>query len=78
MDLAYGLPVLAALGYSLYVVHHVATRERRKAYLLRRAAGGSKPIRLRKRRPSPRSEMRACEDPTTMMEAIKTRTSPPE
>jgi len=70
VDPTYGLPLLAALGYSLHLVHQIALREKHKAHLLRRAIGGHKRIRFRMPARSPRSEMRAYDHPTTVMEAI--------
>jgi len=77
MELLYGLPTLAALAYAFRAVHRVATLNRRRALLLRRAVSGRRPIRFKDPRPSRRSEMRAYAHPTTVMNEIRTKTTSP-
>ena len=73
MDLAYGIPSLTALILAFAWVRHVARRERtRRPHRARR----SKPPGARSL--SQRSEMRAGEDPITVMESIqRTHSRPP-
>jgi hypothetical protein len=77
MDVMYGLPLLAGLAYSLHVVRRIALRDKRKAYFLRRATGGHQRMRFRKPARSPRSEMRAYDNPTTVAAEIRTTTASP-
>ena len=73
MDLAYGIPSLTALILAFAWVRHVARRERTRR---RQRARQSKPPGVRSL--SQRSEMRAAEDPSTVMESIqRTHSRPP-
>lgn len=76
MDLALGLPVVAALVVGLVAIRRMLTRRRRSLEAYTR----SRDERLRKSKPrdrrTSRAEMRANEDPTTMMGQI--RTLPPK
>lgn len=72
MDLTVGLPLVAALVVGLVAVRRMLTRRRRGLEAYTR----SRDERLKKSRPkdrrSSRAEMRANDDPTTMMGQIRT------
>ena len=73
MDLAFGLPSLAALIIAFAWVRHIGRRDRRHRRDRTRQA---KPRGMRSL--SQRSEMRAGEDPNTVMESIqRTHSRPP-
>jgi hypothetical protein len=67
MDLAIGLPVIAALVVAFVAVRRMLTRRRRSLEAYTR----TRDERLRKSKPrdrrTSRAEMRANDDPTTMM-----------
>ena len=77
MELTYGLPLLAVLIYLLHTVHRFAKRNRATRRLLRSAIGGDA-LKFKDPDPSARSDMRAYDDPTTVMGNIRTTTSSPE
>jgi hypothetical protein len=76
MEMTLGLPLLAGLLYALSVVRKIARRERLRRLQLRRSIGARAPFTFSKPAPSARSEMHAYDDPTTVMEQIRTTTSP--
>jgi len=76
MELTYGLPLLALLIFGLYNVHRMHKRSKAKRRLLRSAIGGGA-MRFKGPEASARSEMRAYDDPTTVMGNIRTTTSSP-
>jgi hypothetical protein len=77
MDPVFAIPILALLVLALYTVNRVAKRNRLRKRMLNSAIGGNKrPLRF-KDKDSPRSEMRAYSDPSTVMGDIKTTTSAP-
>ena len=77
MEIVYAVPLLATLVFALYTVNRVAKRNRLRRRMLRSAIGGDKrPLRF-KDKESPRSEMRAYSDPSTVMGDIRTTTSAP-
>ena len=73
MDLVIALPVLAALVIGLIAVRRVIVRRRRSLEAYTR----TRDLRLRRSRPkdrrTSRAEMRANEDPTTVMGEIRTK-----
>jgi len=71
-----GVPLLVGLLYALSVVRRMARRERLRRLQLRRSTGAREPFTLSKPAQSPRSEMHAFNDPTTVMDQIRTTTSP--
>jgi len=70
MSLVYALPLLIALGFASLAVRHVLEkrRERRLRERLRRRPI---PPKIKSRGNSERSEMRAGEDTTTVLQAIE-------
>jgi len=78
MEIVYAVPLLAALVLALYTVNRVAKRNRLRRRMLHSAIGGdNRPLRFKDRASSPRSEMRAYSDPSTVMGEIRTTTSAP-
>lgn len=78
MEIVYAIPVLAALFYALHVVRRIAKRNKARRRLLHSAIGGDVKFRFRKPKSSPRSEMRANDDPSTVMRGSGTITSSPD
>jgi len=79
MEIVYAAPVLAMLVFALYTVNRVAKRNRLRRRMLRGAIGGDKrALRFKNKESSPRSEMRAFSDPSTVMGEIRTTTSAPD
>lgn len=77
MDPIYAIPLLAVLIVALYTVNRVAKRNRLRRRLLNSAMGrDNRPLRF-KDKDSPRSEMRAYNDPSTVAGNIRTTTSAP-
>ena len=77
MEIVYAIPLLATLVLALYTVNRVAKRNRLRRRMLRSAIGGDKRALRFKDKESPRSEMRAYSDPSTVMGDIRTTTSAP-
>jgi len=75
MEMTLGLPLLAGLLFALGVVRKIGRRERLRKHRLRRSTGASEPFTSSKPPPSARSEMHAYDDPTTVMDQIRTTTS---
>ena len=71
-----GVPLLVGLLYALSVVRRMARRERLRRLQLLRSTGAREPFTLSKPPKSARSEMHAFNDPTTVMDQIRTTTSP--
>ena len=69
MEIVYALPLLAGLFYALHVVRRIVKRNRARRRLLHSAIGGDARFRFRRPKASPRSEMRANDDPSTVMKA---------
>jgi hypothetical protein len=78
MEIVYAVPVLAALFYGLHVVRRAVKRNRARRRLLHSAIGGDAKFRFRKPSSSPRSEMRANDDPSTVLKGTGTITSSPD
>ena len=79
MDIVYAVPILAMLVFALVTANRVAKRNRLRRRLLKSAIGGDKrALRFKDKESSPRSEMRALNDPSTVMGEIRTTTSAPE
>lgn len=78
MEIVYAVPVLAALFYALHVVRRTVKRNRARRRLLQSAIGRDARFRFRKPKSSPRSEMRANDDPSTVMKGTGTITSSPD
>jgi len=76
MEMTFGVPLLVGLLYALGVVRKIGRRERLRKLQLRRSTGAREPMTLSKPTPSARSEMHAYDDPTTVMDQIRTTTSP--
>ncbi len=76
MELTYGLPLLALLIFGLHTVHRMHKRNKARRRLLHSAIGGDA-LKFKDPDPSARSEMRAYDDPTTVMGDIRTTTSSP-
>ncbi|MEP7183464.1 MAG: hypothetical protein ABI886_14890 [Betaproteobacteria bacterium] len=76
MDPIYGLGLLAVLVFGLAVVRRVARREKFRRYQLHRSLNRPLDMPTTTGRASRRSEMRADDDSTTVMERI-TKTKPP-
>jgi len=74
VELVYGLPALVALVVGLVAVRRVIARRKRSLQAYTR----TRDERLRKSKPkdrrSSRAEMRAHEDPTTVMSEMRTKT----
>jgi hypothetical protein len=77
MEIVYALPLLAALFYALHVVRRIVKRNKARRRLLHSAIGGDARFRFRMPKRSPRSEMRANDDPSTVMKGAGTTTSSP-
>ncbi len=78
MEIVYAVPLLATLVIALYTVNRVAKRNRLRRRMLRSAIGGDKrDFRFKDKASSPRSEMRAYSDPSTVMGEMRTTTSAP-
>ena len=78
MEIVYAAPLLALLVLALYMVNRIAKRTRLRRRMLHSAIGGDKrPLRFKDKESSPRSEMRALSDPSTVMGEIRTTTSTP-
>lgn len=76
MDPIYGLLLLVALVVGLVAARRVARRERLRRYQLRRSLSRPIDMTTTKGRASQRSEMRADDDSTMVMDRI-TNTKPP-
>ncbi len=75
MEIVYAIPALATLFYALHVVRRIAKRNKARRRLLHSAIGGDAKFRFRRPKRSPRSEMRANDDPSTVMRGTGTITS---
>jgi len=76
MEITLGLPLLVGLLYALSVVRKIGRRERLRRLQLQRSTGTCEPFTFSKPAQSARSEMHAYDDPTTVMDQIRTTTSP--
>lgn len=81
MDAAYAIPVVLALVVGLFVVRHIATRQRRLLNRYRRRRDIRTLTRPMKAKApdtnSPRSDMRAFEHPSSVLDATATRPDAP-
>ena len=77
MELVFGVPALFALVVGFVAVRRVISRRKQSLQAYTR----TRDLRLKKSRPkdmrSKRSEMRALDDPTTMMGEVSTRSRKP-
>ncbi len=76
VSLVYALPLLIAITAAWLVVRSVRERRRERA-LRERLDRQSRPPKLKSRSASERSQMRATEDPTTVLNSLKTRSRHP-
>lgn len=78
MEIVYAVPLLAVLILALHTANRAAKRNRLRRRMLRSAIGGDgRALRFKDKASSPRSEMRASDDPSTVMGEIRTTTSAP-
>jgi hypothetical protein len=79
MEIVYAVPILAMLVFALVTANRVAKRNRLRRRMLKSAIGGDKrALRFKDKESSQRSEMRAFNDPSTVMGEIRTTTSAPD